>query len=151
MKLFHCDTTVISASVTRIGRLAGRTTWKMTSNVLAPSVRAALIKSSGMDRKYSRSRKIAYGEPNMKGSTNAQKVLRRPASAIIRYSGTTVTVAGTISVATYNQNNPSRPTNSSLANAYPANTENVNCPSVTTAVINAVTINARPNPASASP
>ena len=70
-----------------------------------------------MVRKYSRSRKIAYGEPNMKGSTNAQNVFRRPASAIIRYSGTTITVAGTISVATYTQNNASRPGNSSRANA----------------------------------
>ena len=64
-----------------------------------------------MVRKYSRSRKIAYGEPNMNGSTNAQNVLRSPAWAIIRYSGTTVTVAGTISVATYTQNSTSRPGN----------------------------------------
>src|ERR1700738_4016228 len=99
MKLFHCDTTVINANVTRIGRLAGITTWTMTSSVLAPSTRAALTRSAGMVRKYSRSRKIAYGEPNMNGSTNAQNVLRRPTSAIIRYNGTTVTVAGTISVA----------------------------------------------------
>ena len=99
MKLFHCDTTVISASVTRIGLLAGTTTCSRTSSVLAPSMRAALIRSAGMARKCSRSRKIAYGEPNMNGNTSAQKVLRRPASAIIRYSGTTVTVAGTISVA----------------------------------------------------
>ena len=35
----------------------------------------------------------------MNGSTNAQNVLRRPSWAIIRYSGTTVTVPGTISVA----------------------------------------------------
>ncbi|GAB4714023.1 hypothetical protein MOKP123_34160 [Mycobacterium avium subsp. hominissuis] len=50
-------------------------------------------------RKCSRSRKIAYGEPNMNGSTNAQNVLRRPSWAIIRYIGTMVTVPGTISVA----------------------------------------------------
>lgn len=36
----------------------------------------------------------------MNGNTNAQNVFRKPTSAIIRYSGTTVTVAGTISVAT---------------------------------------------------
>ena len=35
----------------------------------------------------------------MNGSTSAQNVLRRPTCAIIRYSGTTVTVAGTINVA----------------------------------------------------
>ena len=52
-----------------------------------------------MMRKCSRSKKIAYGEPNMNGSTNAQNVLRRPSWAIIRYSGTTVTVPGTINVA----------------------------------------------------
>ena len=151
MKLFHCDTTVINASVTRIGRLAGTTTCTMTSSVLAPSTRAALIRSAGMARKYSRSRKIAYGEPNMNGNTNAQNVFRSPASAIIRYSGTTVTVAGTISVAMYTQNSTSRPGNRSRAKAYAASTENVICPSRMTAVINAVTIKARPNPASASP
>ena len=114
-------------------------------------MRAALIRSAGMVRKYSRSRKIAYGEPNMNGNTSAQKVLRRPASAIMRYSGTTVTVAGTISVAIYTQNNASRPGNRRRANAYAASTENDTCPSRITAVISAVTINARPNPASASP
>ena len=100
MKLFHCETTVISASVARIGLLAGTTTCTMTSRVLAPSIRAALRRSLGIARKYSRNRKIAYGEPNINGSTSAQNVLRRPSSAIIRYSGTTVTVAGTIRVAT---------------------------------------------------
>ena len=70
-----------------------------------------------MLRKCSRSRKIAYGEPNRNGNTNAQNVFRRPACAIIRYSGTTVTVAGTISVATYTQNSASRPGNSNRANA----------------------------------
>lgn len=53
----------------------------------------------------------------MNGSTNAQNVLRSPASAIIRYSGTTVTVPGTIKVAMYTQNNTSRPGNSRRANA----------------------------------
>ena len=99
MKLFHCETTVIRVNVASTGRLAGITTCRITSSVLAPSRRAALIKSFGMSRKCSRSRKIAYGEPNMKGSTNAQNVLRRPSWAIIRYSGTTVTVPGTIIVA----------------------------------------------------
>ena len=70
-----------------------------------------------MPRKYSRNRKIAYGEPNRNGNTNAQNVFRRPSSAIIRYSGTTVTVPGTIRVATYSQNNQSRPANSRRANA----------------------------------
>lgn len=100
MKLFHCETTVIIAKAARTGRLLGITTCTITSKVLAPSRRAALIKSSGMRRKCSRSRKIAYGEPNINGSTNAQNVLRRPSWAIIRYSGTTVTVPGTIKVAT---------------------------------------------------
>jgi hypothetical protein len=59
MKLFHCETTVIRVSVTRIGLLAGITTCTSTSRVLAPSRRAALIKSAGMVRKYSRSKKIA--------------------------------------------------------------------------------------------
>lgn len=35
----------------------------------------------------------------MNGSTSAQNVLRRPSWAIMRYIGTIVTVAGTISVA----------------------------------------------------
>ena len=64
----------------------------------------------------------------MNGNTNAQNVLRSPASAIIRYSGTTVTVAGTISVAMYTQNSTSRPGNCSRANAYAASTENVSWP-----------------------
>jgi hypothetical protein len=78
MKLFHCETTVISVSVARMGLLAGITTCTITSRVLAPSSRAALSRSAGMDRKYSRSRKIAYGEPNRNGSTSAQNVLRSP-------------------------------------------------------------------------
>src|SRR5262249_20400642 len=77
MKLFHCDTTVISVKAARTGRLDGITTCTITSKVLAPSRRAALIKSFGMMRKCSRSRKIAYGEPNTNGSTSAQNVLRR--------------------------------------------------------------------------
>src|SRR6476660_7778307 len=140
MKLFHCDTTVISASVSRIGRLAVTTTCTMTVSVFAPSTRAALIRSAGIVRKYSRSKKIAYGEPNMNGNTNAQNVLRKPASAIIRYSGTTVTVAGTISVTMYTQNSTSRPGNRSFLLTYAASTENVICPSRMTAVINAVTM-----------
>src|ERR1700712_5453506 len=151
MKLFHCDTAVIRARVTRIGRLAGSTTCTMTSMVVAPSIRAALMRSVGMVRKYSRSRKIAYGEPNMNGSTKAQNVFRRPTWAIIRYSGTTVTVAGTISVATYTQNSTSRTGNSIRAKAYAANTEKVSCPSRMTAVISAVTTIALPNPASPRP
>ena len=147
MKLFHCETTVISVSVARIGLLAGSTTCTSTSRVLAPSRWAALIRSPGIERKYCRSRKIAYGEPNTNGSTRAQKVLRRPSSAIMRYSGTTVTVAGTIRVATYTQNRPSRPGNSSRANAYPASTEKTSWPRVMIAVISAVTASARPNPA----
>ena len=117
MKLFHCETTVISVRVARIGLLAGNTTCTITSRVLAPSMRAAFSRSLGIERKYSRSRKIAYGEPNRNGSTNAQNVLRRPTSAIIRYSGTTVTVAGTIRVARYTQKTASRPGNSSRAKA----------------------------------
>lgn len=54
----------------------------------------------GNGAKCWRSKKIAYGEPKTNGNTNAQKVFRRPSCAIIRYSGTTVTVAGTIRVAT---------------------------------------------------
>ena len=59
MKWCHCDTTVISISVTRTGRLDGSTTCTMTSSVLAPSRYAALIRSSGIARKYWRRRKIA--------------------------------------------------------------------------------------------
>lgn len=59
MKLFHCETTVINANVTSTGRLAGSTTCTITSRVLAPSRRAARIRSVGMVRKYSRSRKVA--------------------------------------------------------------------------------------------
>src|SRR5271156_2185422 len=99
MKLFHCETTVISVRAARTGLLDGITTCTIRSSVFAPSRRAALIKSFGIMRKCSRSRKIAYGEPNMKGSTSAQNVLRRPTWAIIRYIGTTVTVPGTINVA----------------------------------------------------
>ncbi|SKW39294.1 Uncharacterised protein [Mycobacteroides abscessus subsp. abscessus] len=151
MKLFHCDTTVIRVSVIRIGRLTGTTTCHRMSSVLAPSRRAARIRSSGMVRKCSRSKKIAYGEPNMNGMTNAQKVFRRPTWVSIKYIGTTVTVAGIISVARYTQNSPSRPGKRSRAKAYAANTENVSCPITMIAVISTVTRAARPNPASASP
>ncbi len=48
-------------------------------------------------------------------------------------------MAGTINVATYTQNNASRPGNSSRANAYAANTEKVSWPTRMTAVISAVT------------
>src|ERR1700761_5437965 len=99
MKLFHCETTVISVSAASTDLLDGITTWVITSKVLAPSRRAALIKSFGMVRKCSRSKKIAYGEPNTKGITSAQNVFRKPSWAIIRYRGTTVTVPGTINVA----------------------------------------------------
>src|ERR1700749_264902 len=85
----------------------------------------------------------------MNGNTNAQNVLRRPSCAIIRYIGTTVTVPGTINVAMYTQNNASPPEKSKRANAYPASTEKVNCPTRITAVIKAVTAAARPNPAEA--
>src|SRR5271155_4669472 len=129
MKWCHCDTTVISISVTSTGRLDGTTTCTMTSSVLAPSRYAALIRSSGIARKYWRSRKIPYGEPNTNGNTNAQNVLRNPSWAIIKYSGTTVTELGTINVAIYTQNSTSRPGKCSRANAYAANTEKVSCPS----------------------
>src|ERR1700756_788421 len=99
MKLFHCETTVMSVSVAMIGLLTGTTTCTRTSRVFAPSRRAALIRSAGIVRKYSRNRKIAYGDPKTNGNTSAQNVLRSPACAIIRYNGTTVTVGGTISVA----------------------------------------------------
>ena len=60
---------------------------------------------------------MAYGEPNTNGNTNAQNVLRNPSCAIIRYSGTTVTLPGTINVARYTQNSASRPGKRSRANA----------------------------------
>src|SRR5579884_4062782 len=88
MKLFHCDTTVISINVTRIGLLDGTTTCTIVSSVFAPSRRAALSRSLGIDLKCSRSKKIAYGEPNRNGKTSAQNVFRRPICAIIRYNGT---------------------------------------------------------------
>ena len=78
MKLFHCETTVISASVTRIGRLGGQ------HHVHDDVQRVGAVDAGGVDqvggmvRKCSRSRKIAYGEPNMNGNTNAQNVFRRP-------------------------------------------------------------------------
>lgn len=59
MKLFHCETTVISARAARTGRLDGITTCTISSSVLAPSRRAALTKSFGIMRKCSRSKKIA--------------------------------------------------------------------------------------------
>ena len=85
----------------------------------------------------------------MNGSTNAQNVLRSPISAIIRYSGTTVTVAG------HHQRRDVNPEQHVAAGEpqprerVAASTENVIWPSSITAVINAVTATARPNPAPA--
>ena len=62
-KLFQCVTTVMIASVARIGRLTGTTTCHRMRRVPAPSSLAASSRSPGMPRKYSRSRKIAYGLP----------------------------------------------------------------------------------------
>src|SRR5699024_7439102 len=68
MKLFQCVTTVISTSVTMIGRFSGTTRCHSSRSVPAPSIRIASISSLGTPRKFSRSRKIAYGEPSTNGS-----------------------------------------------------------------------------------
>src|SRR5690606_2866132 len=59
MKLFQWVTTVISTSVTMIGRLSGTTKCHSRRRVPAPSIRIASMSSEGMPRKFSRSRKIA--------------------------------------------------------------------------------------------
>jgi len=62
---------------------------------VAPFDGAAVDQGGGIAAgKYSRSRKIAYGEPNMNGQHQSQNMFRMPDSASSGYSGTTVTVAG---------------------------------------------------------
>lgn len=109
MNEFQWVTTVMSTRVTMIGRFSGTTSDHSRRGVPAPSIRIASTSSVGIERKFSRGRKIAYGDPSTKGITSAQKVLRRSAAESIRYSGTTTTTWGTMSVATYTQNSRSRP------------------------------------------
>src|SRR5699024_110374 len=91
------------------------------------------------ERKFSRSRKIAFGEPNMNGTSSPAKVFFSPSEVIIEYSGMIVTTTGIISVATYTQNSVSRPGKSSWANAYAARIEESICPSTSTATTCTVT------------
>src|SRR5699024_3522085 len=83
MKLFHCVTTVISSSVAMIGLFIGTITCHSRRSTPAPSIVAASRMSCGVLRKFSRSRKIAYGEPNRNGSTRPAKVFFRPTEVII--------------------------------------------------------------------
>src|SRR5699024_10289334 len=123
MKLFHCVTTVISSSVAMIGLFIGTITCHSRRSTPAPSIVAASRMSCGVLRKFSRSRKIAYGEPNRSGSTRPAKVFCRPTEDIIEYSGTTVTTTAIVNVATYSQKMTSRPVRCTCAKAYAARIE----------------------------
>src|SRR5699024_10108371 len=72
MKLFQGVTTVMTATLTMIGRDNGTLTNHRMRHGPAPSMRAAETRPSGMPRKYSRNRNTAYGEPNTNGTTNDQ-------------------------------------------------------------------------------
>src|SRR5699024_12292376 len=83
MKRFHWVPPVISSSVAVIGLFIGAIPCHSRRSPPAPSVVAASGMSCGVLRKFSRSRKIAYGEPNRNGSTRPAKVLFRPTEVII--------------------------------------------------------------------
>ena len=117
MKLFQCVTTVISSSVTSVGRDSGTTSRPRMLHVPAPSMRIASISSCGICRNCSRNKNTAYGDANTNGSTSPANVPTRSTRANMKYSGMTVTTCGTISVANNIQNSSSRPGKRSRANA----------------------------------
>ena len=101
----------------------------------------------GLSRKCWRSRKIPYGKAHEhKGNTRRPERVTQPDLGHHQIlTALFVAERPTINVAMYTQNSTSRPGKSKRANAYAANTEQVNCiQTKMTAVINAVT--AAPDP-----
>src|SRR5690606_8494072 len=149
MKSFQAARKVNTASVSSTGRRSGRTTCTKIRSSPTPSMRAASISASGIERAYWRTRKIP-NTPARACSTTPPRWFTSPTAFISRNSGSMATCAGTTSAARSTWNSRSRPRKRSLANAYPAAVLMASDPAVTASETTRLLAKARPMPVRAN-